>query len=45
MLAQAGLFAPLYEVTDMYEIVGEEKQYLSGNLDAGYLPRPSTNAV
>lgn len=40
MLAEAGLVAPLYEDTDMYEITSEGEQYLSGELDAGYLPRP-----
>jgi hypothetical protein len=39
-LAYAGLIAPLYDGCSMYELTGEGQQYLCGDLDAEYLPRP-----
>jgi len=45
MLSYAGLIAPIYEEANMYEITGEGQQYLAGDLDAEYLPKPSPKAI
>ncbi|WP_178915169.1 winged helix-turn-helix domain-containing protein [Natronomonas gomsonensis] len=40
MLADAGLVAPFFESSRMYELTGEGKRYLEGELDAKHQPFP-----
>lgn len=42
LLTEAGLLAPLFEGSKMFELTGEGKRYLSGELDAAkHLERPT----
>lgn len=45
MLTDAGLVAPIFEDSKMYELTGEGQRYLLGKLDAEHQPRPNPRAV
>jgi len=46
MLSQAGLVAPIVDDLDMFELTGEGRRYLDGDLDAAeHVDRPNPHAV
>lgn len=45
MLTYAGLAAPIFEESKMYEVTREGQLYLAGDLDAEHQPRPHPRAV
>lgn len=45
MLTAAGLVAPIFEGSKMYELTGEGQRYLLGKLDADHQPQPHPRAV
>jgi len=45
LLAQVGLVAPIYEGSNMYEITGQGREYLQGDLDMKHRPTPKGRAT
>jgi len=45
MLTYAGLVAPIFEDSTMYELTSEGQMYLAGDLDAQNQPRPNPHVV